>query len=151
MVLFLCHNCSDINSPSGEACVLRADISLKDRILLGGAPCVKGYTVTNELWQKELAEAGIISSDVFPVETDFYIIGSDEAERNFKKVMSFPLWEVTHAEYKLTEDQKRFEEEFEKRRAARRERELESDIQNANKFMDAICSQAAPINTHGMV
>lgn len=74
MTNFLCHNCSDINSPSGEACIMHAETDEgKEDILHGVAPCQQNYKY---------------------ICSDFYIVGSDEARRNYEKIVKEPLWEV---------------------------------------------------------
>lgn len=49
---FLCHECSDINSSSGEACVLRARV--EDKVAVFKLGCVKGYEIPEEMRQAEI-------------------------------------------------------------------------------------------------
>jgi len=85
MTLYLCHNCSDINSQSGEACIMHAENDDgKEEILHGSASCQQGY------------QSLVSPTCVLHMDTDFYIVGSEEGRRNYQKVMTSPLWIVNN-------------------------------------------------------
>lgn len=95
MTIFLCHNCSNLNSKSGEACILKDDYHEgKDKIVHGDYKCLRRYTVP--LTEKEKKESPIIMPDNFEwdFETYFYKVESEETISNYTYVLSSPLWDV---------------------------------------------------------
>lgn len=92
MTWFLCHNCSNINSPSGEACIIIGPEDRKDEIIQGNGNCCRNYTIP--VTEEERKESIFILPDNWDFETDFYIIASQEAEKNLDHILTSPLWEV---------------------------------------------------------
>lgn len=97
MTLFLCHNCSNIESPSGEACIIQASEDQKDEIIYDMS-CRMGYQRgTGNLIEDFVREHGqlpLIVPDKLDFETDFYMVASKEAEQNYNYIISSPLWDV---------------------------------------------------------
>jgi len=143
-MLFICHNCSDIHSPAGEACLLHADISRKEFIISGKAPCLRKYTIINKPLQEEMAAGGLISSDIFPVETDFYIMQSEEAETSLSNVTRSPLWDVESFVWKFTEDDMRIEQQYKERMETRIGVAHERKVSNVEAEAIKYCSVAKP-------
>lgn len=137
---FLCHECSDINSSSGEACVLRARV--EDKVAVFKLGCVKGYKLpTTELDRK--AAGVIILPDELEFEPDFYIVASDVARRNFNKVLSSPLWVVNCATYEIPEEERQAEIEYYARRVKRAKALKEFRLREAIEEAHAITTLAA--------
>jgi hypothetical protein len=83
---FLCHNCSNLDSPSGEAChlVARYPFDKKDEILHGAIPCFQ--------------------YDGF--KSDFYLVEEGSfGDINLKKMDENPLWEVNFFLKALSEEE----------------------------------------------
>lgn len=86
MTTFLCYNCCDPESPSGEACFYTAETEaetaiIKDHILHGRTPCVKNYR---------------------NVLSDFYIISTDEGKQLLKNIEDSILWDKNYCNLKIT-------------------------------------------------
>lgn len=97
---YLCHNCSDILSVAGEACILVAEKN--SDILHGRHKCLRDYK--RPVTEQEREESGLILPEEWDFETDFYEVASDEARENFEKVHELPLWEIL-VRYEYTEEE----------------------------------------------
>ena len=84
MTIFLCYNCCDSESPSGESCIYNAETEeeagiIKEHILHGRTPCVKNYKY---------------------VISDFYIVSPEN--QYLQKIESYALWEKNYCKLKIT-------------------------------------------------
>ena len=107
--LFLCHNCSDINSPSGEACIIQAREF--DKELVFKLRCLKGYKLPTTERDRREAEP-IILPDELSFDPDFYQVASEEAARNYHKVMNSPLWDVKSITYDIPKEKREAEKQY---------------------------------------
>lgn len=140
--IFLCHNCSDINSPSGEACRIVAFEGVDhERILHGANDCVMGYK--RNVSDEEREEfAPLILPDEMSIETDFYKLQSEEARENLHTIMSKPLWELNTVIYYMSNEMQMWSQAEEAiyqakrymRYQKRQAEKLQDDIKKANAF-----------------
>ncbi len=152
MTLFICHNCSNIKSPSGEACLLSASEDEKDNIIRGHFTCLKNYKVP--VTEEERKESVMVLPDNWDFETDFYIVASDEARMNYKHVLSSPMWETSFGFIRPHSNEetlwKNAEEQIHKfklnqRHERAREHEARSDVSRLGHY--TICTlESDPLN-----
>lgn len=160
MTLYLCHNCSNLDSPSGEACNIEAFHGVdQERILHGANDCVMGYmrAISDDERRKY---APLILPDEMSIDTDFYKLESHEADENFLNILSKPLWICNYfTYYKSNEDQlwdQAREQIYQFRQAQRRARWDEFKRIEINKEAKAFFNQAVPcisdpLNSCGMI
>ncbi len=159
MTLFLCHNCCNINSPSGEACIIEAFEGVDhDTILHGANDCIMGYQRNVSDNEREKYTPLILPDEV-SIDTDFYKLASVGAQDNYNKIVDKPLWVLNNLVFfKSNEDQlwdqaeKQIRQYKITQKAAKRA--IERQIQD-----DAVCSiilsaspcTLDPLSSHGMV
>lgn len=140
---FLCHECSDINSVSGEACIIRARES--DKYAVFKLNCLKNYTLPTTERDRKAAGDLILPAEL-DFNPDFYLVASDEAAQNYRKVMTSPLWEVNCVTYDIPEEKREAEKQFLERRIERAKALKEFRLQEAIEEAQAIVTLAAPCN-----
>lgn len=124
---FLCHECSDINSRSGEACVIRARECDKDSVFK--LNCLKDYT---------------LPTDELRFAPDFFLVASEEAARNYQKVMTSPLWDVNCVTYDIPEEKREAEKQYLERRIERAKALKEFRLQEAVEEAQAVTTLSEP-------
>jgi hypothetical protein len=132
---FLCHECSDINSVSGEACIIRARES--DKYAVFKLNCLKNYTLPTTERDRKAAGDLILPAEL-DFDPDFYLVASDEAARNYQKVITFPLWEVNCAVYDIPEEKREAEKQYLERLIERARALKEFRLQEAIEEAQAI-------------
>jgi hypothetical protein len=147
-VIFLCHACSDLKCQSGEACVIIAPEEEKKNILRGEMECLRGYEVgTGKLiedFEREEGYLPLFVPDFLGFETDFYLVASDEAARNYKKIMTSQLWDVNCGVFDISKEKREAEKQYLERRAERAKKWNEFVLRQAIKEAHAITTLSKP-------
>lgn len=138
---FLCHECSDINSRSGEACVIRARECDKDSVFK--LNCLKDYTLPTTERDRKLA-GFLILPDELRFAPDFFLVASEEAARNYQKVMTSPLWDVNCVTYDIPEEKREAEKQYLERRIERAKALKEFRLQEAVEEAQAVTTLSEP-------
>lgn len=140
---FLCHECSNIDSVSGEACVIRAREC--DKTSVFKLNYLKEYTLPTTERDREAAGC-LILPDELGFDPDFYLIASDEAARNYRKIMTSPLWEVNCITYDIPEEKREAEKKYLEKRVERAKALKEFRLQEAIEEAHAITTLSEPCN-----
>lgn len=138
---FLCHECSDINSVSGEACVIRARES--DKCAVFKLNCLKDYKLPTTERDRKLA-GFLILPDELRFAPDFYLVASDEAARNYRKVITAPLWDVNCMTYDISEEKREAEKQYLEQRIERAKVLKEFRLQEAVEEAQAVTTISIP-------
>jgi len=154
MTLYLCHNCSNLDSSSGEACRIEAFHGVdQEKILHGANDCVMGYirAISDEEKRKYTP---LILPNEMSIDTDFYKLESHEAEENYLNILSKPLWICNYfTYYKSNEDQlldQAKEQIYTYRLRVRAEKFKEIKLQEAVDDAHAFFKYAVPCIPEGM-
>lgn len=138
---FLCHECSDIDSVSGEACIIRAREF--DKCAVFKLKCLKDYKLPTTERDWMLAGDLILPAEL-DFDPDFYIVASDEAARNYRKIMTSPLWDVYGVTYDIPEEKREAEKRYLEKRVERAKAFKEFRLQEAVYEAHAITTLSEP-------